>query len=227
MIALVDSAAMATARIAPSVLAADFAHLAREIESVAGEADLLHLDVMDGHFVDNIALGIPIVAAISRLTDIPLEAHLMTTNPGDYLAQFADAGVMRVIGHIEALPDPEPFFDAAKSEGMDSGIGLNPGTPAAAVTPFLGSCSVVLAMTVEPGRGGQAFIADVLPKVADLRKTIDSSGLATDIEVDGGITPETAVQARAAGADVFVAGTAVFGHDDRAGAIKALREAVT
>ena len=214
-------------RIAPSILAADFAHLGDEVRGVAGEADMLHVDVMDGHFVPNISLGIPVIASLRRVTDLYLDCHLMTTNPTAFFPELRAAGADLVTMHIEAVPDPAGAAARAREAGLDFGLVLNPPTPFAAVEPFVELCDLLLVMSVNPGFGGQAFISEVLDKVAAARNLVDSRGLATDIQIDGGISIDTAPAARAAGADVFVAGTAVFGTEDPSMAIRDLRAVVT
>ncbi len=213
-------------RIAPSILAADFARLGEDVERVAPYADLLHIDVMDGHFVPNISLGVPVVASLRKATDLYFDCHLMTTNPADYLTEFKEAGADLVTVHIEAVPDPTAAAAAAREVGLDFGLVLNPPTPFAAVAPFVELCDMLLVMSVQPGFGGQAFMPEVLDKVAAARKLVDSQGLHTDIQIDGGISVDTASAARRAGADVFVAGSAVFGADDPVAAIQRLRAAL-
>ncbi len=213
-------------RIAPSILAADFARLGEDVERVAPYADLLHIDVMDGHFVPNISLGVPVVASLRKATDLYFDCHLMTTNPADYLTEFKEAGADLVTVHIEAVPDPTAAAAAAREAGLDFGLVLNPPTPFAAVAPFVELCDMLLVMSVQPGFGGQAFMPEVLDKVAAARKLVDSQGLHTDIQIDGGISVDTASAARRAGADVFVAGSAVFGADDPVAAIQRLRAAL-
>ena len=213
-------------RIAPSILAADFAHLGDEVQGVTGAADMLHVDVMDGHFVPNISLGIPVIESLGRVTDLYLDCHLMTTNPTAFLPELRKAGANLVTMHIEAVPDPTDAARQAREAGLDYGLVVNPPTPFEAIAPFVELCDLVLVMSVNPGFGGQAFIPEVLDKVRAARNLVDSRGLATDIQIDGGITTDTAAAARAAGADVFVAGTAVFGADDPAAAIADLRAAV-
>ena len=210
-------------RIAPSILAADFARLGSDVASVADVVDLIHVDVMDGHFVPNISMGPPVVASLRAATGLYLDCHLMITDPVRYLDPLAAAGADGVTAHIEAVPDPTPFFDSAADLGLDAGLVLNPPTPVAAVIPHLDRCSKVVVMSVHPGFGGQRFIDDVLPKIEELRETIDARGLATDIEVDGGVDLHTVGRAYAAGATVLVAGTSVFHADDPRAAAAALR----
>lgn len=213
----------APARIAPSILAADFAHLGDAVRSVSEVVDLLHVDVMDGHFVPNISLGPAVIASLSKVTDLYLDCHLMISDPVRYLRPLADAGANGVTAHIEAIPDPEPFFAKAGELGLDAGLVINPDTPVEAIAPFLERCAMVVVMSVHPGFGGQRFIEGALPRIARLREMIDSRALSTDIQVDGGIDISTAGRARRAGADVVVAGTAVFGADDPAAAVRAMR----
>lgn len=209
-------------RVAPSILAADFARLGEDVERVADVVDLLHVDVMDGHFVPNISFGPPVIRSLAAATDLYLDCHLMITDPVRYLEQLRDAGANGVTAHIEAIPDPGPFFDLAGDLELDAGLVLNPDTPVEAVEPFLDRCSIILVMSVHPGFGGQAFIREVLSKVVRLREIIDSEALSTDIQVDGGIDRTSVGPVRDAGADIFVAGTSVFRADDPAAAVKDL-----
>jgi ribulose-phosphate 3-epimerase len=211
------------ARIAPSLLAADFARLGEEVARVEAHIDLLHLDVMDGHFVPNLTFGMPVIAALRAVTDVYFDCHLMVTNPITLFEPLAAAGANLVTIHIEVHPDPTRAAEEARRNGLDFGLVLDPGTPFEAVAPFVELCDLLLVMSVQPGFGGQAFIPEVLPKLEAARKFIDSVGLRTDIEVDGGITTSTARLARDAGADVFVAGTAIFRAPDPVAAIKNLR----
>lgn len=212
-------------KIAPSLLAADFARLDEEVSRIAPHVDWLHLDVMDGHFVPNISFGIPVIQSIRGVTDLYFDCHIMTTNPDAYLPELARAGVNLVTAHIEAIPDPSRAMERAAENGLDFGLVVNPGTPFAAVADYVEHCSVVVVMSVEPGYGGQTFIPEVLPKIESAREWVEKHGLTADIEVDGGITPENAGKAIAAGATVLVAGTAVFRADDPPSAVDALRRA--
>lgn len=213
-------------KIAPSILNADFTRLGEEIRGVEGCADLFHLDVMDGHFVPNLSFGIPVIRAVRRVTKLYLDCHLMVSNPVSLFAAIKEAGGDLVSVHIEVLPDPTAAGVAARDLGLDFGIVMNPPTPFEAVRPFVELCDLVLVLSVAPGYGGQAFIPEVLPKIEAARNFVDSEGLRADIEVDGGITPDTARLAQAAGANVFVAGTAIFRAPDPVAAVEQLRGAV-
>lgn len=212
-------------QIAPSILAADFANLETEVRAMkdAG-AHLIHVDVMDGHFVPNISLGIPVVASLRKKTDMPLDVHLMIDDPATYAPRFADAGADIVVFHIESDCDPRAVIDLIKAKGKRCGISLKPKTPAQAVFPYLPLLDMVLVMTVEPGFGGQKFMEDMCPKVAAIRGECARLGLTTDIEVDGGIDAATIGKAAAAGANVFVAGSALFGKPDYGAAVRELIE---
>jgi ribulose-phosphate 3-epimerase len=212
-------------KIAPSLLAADFTRLAEDVRRVAPVIDWLHLDVMDGHFVPNISFGIPVIEALRSITDVFFDCHIMTTNPDAYLTELAKAGINQATVHIEAVPDPTRAMERARDNGLAFGVVLNPGTPFAAVAPYVEISDVVVIMSVEPGHGGQTFLPEVLPKVEDAREWVESRGLTADIQVDGGITPENAGQVISAGATVLVAGTAVFRADDPLAAVDALRRA--
>lgn len=216
-----------TPRLAPSILAADFANLGAEVERVAPFCDMLHIDVMDGHFVPNLSLGIPVIESLRKVTDLPFDCHMMTTNPDAYFEPLRVAGADLVTVHLEVYPDPEPVAANARTAGLRFGLVINPATPFAGLEPFVELCDMVLIMSVHPGFGGQSFIPEVLRKVEAARKFIDSRGLATDIQIDGGIDAGTIRSARDAGADVFVAGSAVFRASDPALALKELRAIVS
>ncbi|MBN2113790.1 MAG: ribulose-phosphate 3-epimerase [Acidimicrobiia bacterium] len=214
------------ARIAASILNADFARLGEELGRIEPYLDFLHLDIMDGHFVPNLSYGPPVIASLRHVSRLFFDAHLMVTNPMALFEALAKAGANSVTVHIEVYPDPARAAAAARDLGLQFGLVLNPPTPFAAVAPFLELCDLLLVMSVNPGFGGQGFIPEVLEKVEAARKLIDSRGLAADIEIDGGITPDTARLARRAGADAFVAGTAVVRAPDPVGAVEELRAAV-
>lgn len=210
-------------KIAPSLLAADFSRLAEDVRRVESVIDWLHLDVMDGHFVPNISFGIPVIEALRGVTDVYFDCHIMTTNPDAYVPELAKAGINLATMHIEAIPDPTRAMERSRAHGLDFGLVLNPRTPFEAVAPFVERCDVIVIMSVEPGYGGQAFIPQVLPKVETAREWVRSHGLSTDIQVDGGITPDNARRVVSAGANVLVAGTSVFRAEDPPGAVEALR----
>jgi ribulose-phosphate 3-epimerase len=213
-------------RIAPSILSADFANLAAELASVErGGADWVHVDVMDGRFVPNITIGPLIVQAVKRSTSLPLDVHLMIVEPERYVPEFVRAGASTVGIHVETCPHLHRSLAQIREAGARACVVLNPATPAQAIEPVLGDVDQVLVMTVNPGFGGQKFIASMLGKIQLLRRWIDERSLDVALEVDGGIGPETIGAAARAGADVFVAGTAVFGARDRAAAIAELRRA--
>jgi ribulose-phosphate 3-epimerase len=212
-------------KIAPSILAADFAELAAEVERVAADCDLLHVDCMDGHYVPNLTIGPPVVKSLRPRTGLYLDCHLMVSNPGDLLDAFAAAGADGCTVHVE-LGDPRPLFERIRALGMRVGLTLEPETPFAAVEPYLGDIDVLLVMSVKTGFGGQPFIPSVLDKVRAARAQIDERALPVEIEIDGGITLDTAPLAADAGVDILVAGTAVFGQADSAAAARALRAAV-
>ena len=211
-------------KIAPSILACDFSQLAVEVDKISGEADLLHVDVMDGHFVPNLSIGAPVVKCLRPRTELYLDCHLMIDNPGDLLDDFAAAGADSCTVHVE-LGDPRPLFERMRAHGMRVGLVLNPETPLDAVLPYMEEIDILLFMSVHPGFGGQAFLPDVLDKVRSARTIVDAGALAVELEIDGGINLETAPLAAAAGADILVAGSAIFGQPDPAAAARAIRTA--
>ena len=212
-------------RIAPSILSADFAQLGASIAEVEPAADLLHVDVMDGHFVPNLTIGPPVVRSIRQVTALPLDCHLMVSDPAVLLDGFIEAGADSVSVHVEAVADPRPLFRRLADAGVGRGLALNPDTPFDAVIPFLEDVDVLLVMTVHPGFAGQAFRTDVVPKLEKAAERLDSAGLGVDIEVDGGIAPATAATVADAGAGILVAGSAVFGAPSPVAAVRNLRRA--
>ena len=211
-------------KIAPSILSADFSRLGEDILSVSS-AEYLHFDVMDGIFVPNISIGIPVLASVRKFTDMTLDVHLMITEPVRYVRRFAENGADIVTFHVEA-DAPERIAEAIKEVrdcGKKVGLTVKPGTPASALLPYIDELDLALVMTVEPGFGGQKFMADMLPKIEMLRREIDCRGLSCELEVDGGINPDTARLCIDAGADVLVAGSDVFKAADRAARIAQIR----
>jgi ribulose-phosphate 3-epimerase len=215
---------LVVARIAPSILSADFAALGDAVDQVAAQADLLHVDVMDGHFVPNLTIGPPVVASLRRHTDLYFDCHLMITSPAKYLEAFKKSGADGCSVHVE-VGETQALIDQMRDLGLDVGLAVNPETPYEAFAGWLDQLDLVLLMTVHPGFGGQSFIADVVPKIARTRDEIDRLGLPVAIEVDGGIDVDTAPIAAEAGATVFVAGSAIFGEPDPAAAAHAIRHA--
>lgn len=211
-------------KIAPSILSADFARLGEEVRAIAaGGADYVHVDVMDGHFVPNITIGPPVVAALRQVTELPLDVHLMIENPDLYIPDFAKAGADIITVHLEAVHHLHRTVQLIHSLGKKAGVSINPATPVSSLEVILAEIDLVLVMTVNPGFGGQEFIDLCLAKIAELRRAIDSRGLTVELEVDGGVKPENIAPIAAAGAETFVAGSAVFRTADYGETIAALR----
>ena len=197
--------------VSPSILASDFANLESQIKAVeAAGADLIHVDVMDGHFVPNISIGVPVVQSLRPVTDLPLDVHIMISDPLFYAESFAKAGADTIVFHIECDSDIQETINKIKSFDVSVGIALKPATPASTLIPFIDQLDMVLLMTVEPGFGGQSFMEDLMPKVSEVRSMIEATGKNIHLEVDGGIAPKTAKTVIAAGANMLVAGTAIF-----------------
>ncbi|WP_010301646.1 ribulose-phosphate 3-epimerase [Kurthia senegalensis] len=213
-------------KIAPSILAADFGKLVEEVKNVeAAGADLIHVDVMDGHFVPNISFGSIAMDAIRPHTELPLDVHLMIENPDQYIEQFAKAGAAYITVHVEACRHLHRTIQLIRSFGVKPGVVLNPHTPIETIKHVLEDVDMVLFMTVNPGFGGQKFISSVVPKISELSAIIQERNLDVAIEVDGGVNAETIVPCAKAGATIFVAGSAIFGKEDRHAALQAIKEA--
>ena len=210
-------------KIAPSILSADFANLAASVGAVAQEADWLHVDIMDAHFVPNLTIGPPVVEALRERTGLFFDCHLMMTNPGDYLESFRKAGADGCTVHVE-VGGTKDLLAEARRLGLRAGLAVNPETPYDAIEPFLDQVDLVLCMTVHPGFGGQGFMTEVVPKIARVRDELDRRGLEAQVEVDGGIDEETAPTVVLAGARVLVAGSAIFGAERPWEAARRIRE---
>jgi ribulose-phosphate 3-epimerase len=213
-------------QIAPSILAADFARLGEEVGNIAPYVDLLHVDLMDGHFVPNLSLGIPVIQSLRPVTDLKFDCHLMMLNADYYFPALKRAGADLVTVHIEVYPNPSAAAESARAEGLEFGLVINPPTPFEALEPFIELCDMIVLMSVNPGFGGQAFIEASLAKIEAARNFVESHGLLTDIEVDGGIGAANIRRAKDAGANVFVAGSSVFGAEEPVSAVEQLRKRI-
>jgi ribulose-phosphate 3-epimerase len=215
-----------TVRIAPSVLAADIGRLAEQVAAAeAGGAEWIHVDVMDGHFVPNLSFGAPMIRALRRITDLPLDVHLMVEHPERYLDEYAEAGASGFTFHAEASVHAQRHLAGARDRGMRAGLALNPATPPAVLFEVARDVDLVLVMTVNPGFGGQSYLPAATAKIERVRAIMQDAGIRAVLEVDGGITTATIAAAHAAGADTFVVGTAVFGEPDISEAVRALKRA--
>lgn len=213
--------------IAPSILAADFGYLMRDIQKVENNAEYLHIDVMDGHYVNNISFGIPVIQSIRKYTNMKFYTHLMITNPEKYIKAFADAGSDNITFHVECAKDPDKLIDEIKALGLSAGISIHPDTPIEKVFPYIGKVDIILIMTVYPGFGGQGYLPSSDERIRKLRTAIDEAGSDTVISVDGGVTRANIKQIYDAGARLFVAGSTVFNDEDPAKAIEDLIKCCT
>jgi ribulose-phosphate 3-epimerase len=209
-------------RIAPSILSADFANLEAELRSISG-SDLIHVDVMDNHFVPNLTIGVPVVARLQEVTTVPLDVHLMIDNPEQWAGKYAETGASSVTFHLEAASDPNEAISQIRSSGAKVGIAIKPGTAFDNVAHLLEHADMLLVMTVEPGFGGQGLIESVIPKISEARDFIQKNGLEVSVQVDGGVGLSNIANLARAGADTFVAGSAVFSEENRNERITALR----
>lgn len=213
-------------RIAPSILSADFAALGAAVAAAeAGGADLIHVDVMDGHFVPNLTIGPPVVAALHRATGLPLDVHLMITDPDRYVDRFADAGAAAISVHVETTPHLHRTLGHIRSHGLQAGVVLNPATAVSTLSEVAGEVDFVLVMSVDPGFGGQTFIPGSVAKIARVRRLLDEAGNRAPVEVDGGVDRGNAARVVEAGAEILVAGAAIFGTPDVPAAVRGLRAA--
>ena len=210
-------------RIAPSILSADFANLERDIRAVS-DADLLHVDVMDGHFVPNLTLGLPVVKRLCEVAPMPVDVHLMIEDPDYWAVRYADLGAFSVTYHFEAAKDPRQVARDLRAAGVRASVAIKPGTPVERAIDLLDEVDMVLVMTVEPGFGGQEFMADMMPKFEALRAAVDKAGADVWLQVDGGIARDTIATVALAGGDTFVAGSAIYGSHDPSAEVRALRE---
>lgn len=209
-------------RIAPSILSADFANLETELESISN-ADLIHVDVMDGHFVPNLTIGLPVVARLQQVSKVPLDVHLMIEDPESWVGKYAATGASSVTFHLEAAKDPRSCVALIRDNGAKVGISISPGTPFSEVSKYIALVDTLLVMTVEPGFGGQGLIESVVPKIKEAKEFVRREGLATSLQVDGGVGVQNIAMLATAGADTFVAGSSVFSASDRNARIGELR----
>ncbi len=211
--------------IAPSILSADFGYLMRDIESISSECRYLHLDVMDGHYVPNISIGLPVIASIRKHSDLIFDTHLMMTEPGKYIEDFVKAGSDRITFHVECSDDPHGLIKKIRDLGLAAGVAIHPDTPIEKIYPFLekGACDQILIMSVRPGFGGQSYLDGSTQRISHVREILDSNGSEAVISVDGGINVRTICDAAAAGARLIVAGSTVFKKDDKAQAVRDLK----